>query len=572
MLIDEYLVKLGVVGDVSSATKYREQLVAIGTTATAVVGMITGAVAAVGAYFAKAVGDLDDLGTMAQNTDTSVAFIQEMGYAAEQMGSSTEAARASITGLSRVMGEAMNGVGRGAKMFAKFGISVKNADGTMRDMGDVIGQIQGKMQNMNAQQQTAFLSRLGIDASMRQVLSMTSTEFGKLIDQAREWGVNSDEQAEAASNINNRFKDLKFGLTQFRTMVGLSLIPTMDRLIGGFKEWFTANRALVQDGLMRLFSVAGYVIQVISNFISFVDKLVKSTIGWRNAILLLAAAWAIWNAAIFANPVTWIIAGIAALLLLIDDLMTYMEGGESQFGEFWGPFLDGVQLAWDALKGFWEEVQPILSQFGALLSALADEFRPTAEFLALVLGDTLVAAFEALSAAGALAFGLIGDAIKVLLALATGDANGLVDAFVSAFKRINDFANAVFGAIGKLIDNTVGRAAAFIGTVFRGGTAAQGVQAAANAVGQAGSAVGVASAGAQSPAALGPPSYAPGGNAPATAAPAPAATGAGGSSLTQHVDINIQSTDPAAAGREAARALTDTARRTVATTTPTVVQ
>ena len=572
MLIDEYLVKLGVVGDTASASKYREQLVSIGTTATAVVGMITAAIGAVGAYFAKAVGDLDDLGTMAQNTETSVAFIQEMGYAAEQMGSSTEAARSSITGLSRVMGEAMNGVGRGAKMFDKFGISVKNADGTMRGMDDVIGQIQDKMQHMNAQQQTAFLSRLGIDASMRQVLAMTSGEFGKLIDQAREWGVNSDEQAEAASNIINRFKDLKFGLNQFRTMVGLALIPTMDKLIGAFKEWFTANRTLVQDGLMRLFSVAGYVVKIVSNFISFVDTLVKSTLGWRNAILLLAAAWVVWNSAVLANPVTWIVAGIAALLLLIDDLMGYMKGEESLFGDFWAPFIDAVQMAWDALSGFWEEIQPILSEFGALLARIGEEFKPTAEFLALVLGDTLVAAFEALSAAGRLAFGLIGDAIKVLLALATGDVQGLVDAFVSAFTRIKDFANEVFGAIGKLIENTVGRAAAFIGTVVRGGTAAEGVKAAANAVGRASSAVGAASAEVPTPAALGPPSYA---STPAAGATPPAATNApaaGGASVTQHVDINIQSTDPAAAGREASRALTDTARRTVATTTPTVVQ
>jgi hypothetical protein len=561
MLIDEYLVKLGVVSDTASATKYREQLLSIGASATAVVGMITGAIGALGAYFASAVGDLDELGDMAKNTETSVAFIQELGYAASQMGSSTEAARASVQGLSRVMGEAANGVGRGAKMFQKFGISVKNADGSMRDLGDVIGQIQGKMQHMNAQQQTAFLSRLGIDASMRQVLSMTSDEFGKLIDQAREWGVNSEEQADAASTINNRFKDLRFGLNQFRTMIGLALIPTMDRLIGGFKEWFSVNRVLVQDGLMRLFSVAGYVIQVISNFVSFVDQLVKGTIGWKNAILLLAAAWVIWNRAMFLSPVTWIIAAIAGLLLLIDDLMTYMKGGDAVFGEFWGPFVAGVQLAWDAIKGFWEEVQPILSQFGAVLAALADEFRPTAEFLALVLGDTLVAAFEALSAAGSLAFGLIGDAIKLLLALATGDVNGLVDAFLSAFTRIKNFADNIFGAIGKLIENTVGRAAAFIGTVFSGGTAAQGVQAAANAVG-------VASAAAQTPGVLG---------APVSPTPAASIRGNGGgavgaSGVVQHVDINIQSTDPAAAGREASRARTDTARRSVATTAPTVVQ
>jgi hypothetical protein len=551
MLIDEYLVKLGVVGDTASATKYREQLVAIGATATAVVGLITGAIGAVGAYFAKAVGDLDDLGTMAQNSGTSVAFIQELGYAAEQMGSSTEAARSSVMGLSRVMGEAMNGVGRGAKMFQKFGISVKNADGTMRDMGDVIGQIQGKMQHMNAQQQTAFLSRLGIDASMRQVLAMTGTEFGKLIDQAREWGVNSDEQAEAASNINNRFKDLKFGLTQFRTMIGLSLIPTMDRMIGGFKTWFTVNRQLVQDGLMRLFTVAGYVIQVISNFVSFLDQLVKGTIGWKAAILLLAAAWAILNRAMLLNPITWIVAAVAGLLLLIDDLMTYLKGGDSVLASFWGPFLDGT-------KEVWANLQEIGAQFEALYTAA----KPILEYFAITLGDVFQSGFAIAIAAAQLFNGMLADLWHAIMAMFRGDLPGFVDAWISSLSRIKSFAQDVFGAISTLIDNTLGRAGAFISTLAQGGGVVNAVKAAANAVG-------VANAGAQTPTALAAPPV----SAPVTT-PSASPTGAagGGSNLTQHVDINIQSTDPAAAGREAARALTDTARRTTATTTPTVVQ
>jgi len=568
MLIDEYLVKLGVVGDTASAGKYREQLVAIGQTATMVVGMITGAIGAVGAYFASAVGDLDELGDMAKNTETSVAFIQEMGYAASQMGSSTEAARSSIQGLSRVMGEAANGVGRGAKMFDKFGISVKNADGTMRDMGDVIGQIQDKMQHMNAQQQTAFLSRLGIDASMRQVLSMTSDEFGKLIDQAREWGVNSDEQADAASTINNRFKDLKFGLQQFRTMIGLSLIPTMDRLIGGFKEWFTANRALVQDGLMRLFSVAGYVIQVISSFITFVDTLVKSTIGWKAAVLLLAAAWAVWNRAMLLNPITWIVAAIAGLLLLIDDLMGYMQGKDSLLGAFWGPFLKYVNEVWTALQ-----------ELGAAFTALYQAAKPVLDFLAAAIGDNLKAAFDIVIASWKLVYGQLLDGIKMLVAIFRGDLKGFVDAWVSSLTRIKTFAQEVFGAIAALIENTLGRAGAFIGTLAQGGGIGAAFRAATAQGGSIGdtvraatNAVGVANAGAQTPAALAAPTPAAQAAPVITPQARPAGTAGGGSSLTQHVDINIQSTDPAAAGREAARALTDTARRSVATTAPTVVQ
>lgn len=604
MVIDEYLVKLGVVGDVSKAKEYREGLLAIGETATKVLGLVTGAIGALGAYFADAVGDLDDLGDMAKNTGTSVAFIQEFGYAAAQTGSSVDAARESVRGLARMMGEAANGVGKGAKLMDKFGISVKNSDGSMRDMGDVIGQIQAKMAKMTPQQQGSFLSKMGIDASMRQVLSLTTEEFQKLTDAANEWGTNTEEQADAASAIDNRFKDLRFGMQQFRTLVGLSLIPTMDRLIGSFKAWFKENRSLIQDGLMKMFTVMGYVIQVGTNFVSFMG-------GWRNTLLLLVGVYALLNrelianaAAMLASPITWIILGVGALLLLIDDLMTYMEGGDSQFAAFWEPFLGYVAQAWGYLQGFIpaaislfdqlvdagsglvDAIAPFAEAIVELGSTIIEAFTPTVEFLSLVFGDTLVAVFNTLGAAGKLAFQLIIDALNILVAAAKGDTEAFGKAFIDVFTHINDFATTVFNSIGTLIDNTLGRGVAYLKSIFGGGTAEAAVVAARNAVGTAaaGASTPVAVGGVWSgknanvsttaPAALGGvgavtlPSATPTGlNAPqqVTATPQP-------TTIAQHVNINVQSSDPAAAGRETARALQDTARRATANAAPTVVQ
>ncbi len=39
------------------------------------------------------------------------------------------------------------------------------------------------------------------------------------------------------------------------------------------------------------------------------------------------------------NPVTWLIAGIVALVALVDDFITYLDGGESLLGAFWGPLI-----------------------------------------------------------------------------------------------------------------------------------------------------------------------------------------------------------------------------------------
>src|SRR5690606_4006236 len=46
----------------------------------------------------------------------------------------------------------------------------------------------------------------------------------------------------------------------------------------------------------------------------------------------------------------WVMAAIAGLLLLIDDFMTYMDGGDSLFGEYWGSMLGWIEENKDALN------------------------------------------------------------------------------------------------------------------------------------------------------------------------------------------------------------------------------
>ena len=61
--------------------------------------------------------------------------------------------------------------------------------------------------------------------------------------------------------------------------------------------------------------------------------------------------------AMLANPLTWIILGIGALILVIDDLITYLNGGESAFGEFWEPCIKYAKIAWDWVQRTWEVIQ-----------------------------------------------------------------------------------------------------------------------------------------------------------------------------------------------------------------------
>ena len=65
------------------------------------------------------------------------------------------------------------------------------------------------------------------------------------------------------------------------------------------------------------------------------------------------------------------IAAIGVLLLLIDDFMTYLDGGESQFGDFWGSMLKWIDEIKPALQAVWDMLvmgMSYLIEFGAFVA------------------------------------------------------------------------------------------------------------------------------------------------------------------------------------------------------------
>ena len=71
--------------------------------------------------------------------------------------------------------------------------------------------------------------------------------------------------------------------------------------------------------------------------------------------------------AMLLNPLTWIIAGILLLAIVIDDLVTYIQGGRSQFEALWSQFGTGEEiLAWlnSAARSFLQ----VMQQYGPALA------------------------------------------------------------------------------------------------------------------------------------------------------------------------------------------------------------
>ena len=168
--------------------------------------------------------------------------------------------------------------------------------------------------------------------------------------------------------------------------------------------------------------------------------------------------------AILMNPITWIIAGIVALALVIDDLIVRIKGGKSLFGTFWDPFINFGKKAYDFITKFYERFKNSegvntfietlkqslrslsnilehvfngIAYFGILLAKLFDQGNDATWFdglaqAAMFLVNAVGSAFNAI-------LGVVEMVMGAIVALFTGDTELLKQGwsdFCSSFKNL----------------------------------------------------------------------------------------------------------------------------------------
>ncbi|MBN6711142.1 phage tail tape measure protein [Haemophilus haemoglobinophilus] len=428
MLLNDLLIKIGVKADLKKLQDIEVGLKNVGKATILLGGAFAGMVAGLTAFVNSNLTALDEVRQLSKVTGEAADKIHLLGKVAEVNGSSSQAAQASIEGLSKAIGEAANGVGLGAKAFEKYGFSAKKANGEIKSSSEMLEEVRQRMVGMSNQQQIAMLSKLGIDGSMIQTLRLTNAEMQEAMQtaEALSLGVANTENVEIAAGFKDSMTEMGQMLTGVREFLSLQFAPSIQDVIARFKSWFIVNNAFIKDGLTSFARIIQRAMSFIGDFVSAIDRIIRSTVGWKNAMMILAAV-SLWAnrqmiKAFAMNPFVWIFAGLIALIALVEDFIIYLEDGEaaSYLGAFWEPFAKG--LRW---------VQGLIADFPRYLeSAVAfwNEYRDE-----ILLGIGLIVA-------------LFGRGIASM----SGQFMGFVRAF-SAIGKMSGLFSSVIGWGGKLI-------------------------------------------------------------------------------------------------------------------------
>lgn len=419
-IVNELVSKFSFVGDLAPQREFNENLKLSLALLTGFGAAIIGAAGGLVAFVSANTQAADALTDMSAETGISVESIQELGFAAELSGSSTEAMTASLAGLSKVSGDAARGLGKGKKAFEELGISVKDASGNVKTADVLFNDLRESFARLGTDKSTqkSIIAALGLDSSTLQLLNATTEEIDGLIGTARQLGIVTTEQAQAAADFQDSLGVAKFAAAALSQQIAINLAPATQKITDGFVDFLTANQDLIKGGLQWL----GEVIQATAGFFVRMTPIALALAG-AFVVAQLATGGFATVMAFLLSPVVLITAAIVALLLIVDDLLTALDGGQSViadfFMEFFGwdivPVLQGIVDAFKAMFAQLLEIgAPFFEAFGHLFDAVINLFKGN---WAAALDDLLAA------------FSSVGEGIKNIFL-------GLFDFIGSAFSQI----------------------------------------------------------------------------------------------------------------------------------------
>ena len=348
--------------------------------------------------------------------DTSqAAKIQEvvvaLGAAAVTMANEAN----KINGNLDTIGEsAAQGAEEAGKKAEEAGRSMSKLKMIAVGVGAVIGFVSGKV--------------LGFLDSAIAGAKNLAQEKGLLFDISKQELQQADEYQEAMKKTGMSIESIK-------TKIALNLVPQLTAITQKFNDWLGANKELIAAGLTKVIQWGGKFFQVIINTGRAIGKVIDNTIGWKGALALLAGAFLYLNRAMLMNPITWVVAGIVGLMLLLDDLMVYLDGGESLFGDFWGACIGWIKdvIAW------WNEFYASNKE---ILDAVFAAWSKGWEAIKTIFGGV---------------FDYIKNLMKLIVGIFTGDTDligeawqGMSDAIEKMWDGLKLYFSAVFDFLGAL--------------------------------------------------------------------------------------------------------------------------
>ena len=262
-------------------------------TSKAVLGIGAAATAAAGtiALFTKAnVNALDTLGKTASKLGVNVEFLQQMRFAAEQTGIETRTLDMGLQRFIRRVAEAAKGTGEAKGALQQLGIEFKNADGSARDIQDILFDVADGLANTSSEGERVRLAFKFFDSegvALVNTLKGGSVELKKFFNEAENLGIlissDTTKKAEAFNDQLNIIKRQFTAITQ--NLVG-AFLPVLQDVSKDLTKFLTDTKKEV-GGFDKLGqNIAVGIVQGTQGFISGIAGFLDSMNNFITGVII----------------------------------------------------------------------------------------------------------------------------------------------------------------------------------------------------------------------------------------------------------------------------------------------
>jgi TP901 family phage tail tape measure protein len=351
--------------------------------------------AGLGEAFKNCAANANAFGLDIEQTTALIGKLSDQGLKGSEAG----------TALSAVFRDITQKMKDGNITIGKTKIAVQDANGNYRSMTDILRDVENATDGMGDAQKNAALMSTFTSDSLKALNILLQTGSGNIEDFEKELRNSSGTAEEMANimndNLNGQITALKSALEGAAIAIGEALLPMIKGLVSvlqGALNWFNGlndgvKTTIVTVGLVvaaigPLLLILGSLASAIGNLIELKallaeSSILSSAIGRVSGLFtslgaiitgtVIPALQSLW-AFMLANPITLVIAAIAALVAGF----IYLWNNCESFRNFW------INL-WDNIV---ETVQNIPTYFENALNAIGDTFNSIKETITTKLSET----------------------------------------------------------------------------------------------------------------------------------------------------------------------------------------
>ena len=412
------------------------------------------------------------LGFSVEDTAEAIGLMANAGIKSTQAGTSLRTVMTSLSGDVKICGSEIGEVT----------VATANADGSMRDLGDILADCREAFAGLSESEKAAAAESLVGKNAMSGFLALMDAgegDINKLSDAINDCDGAAEKMADTMNdNLEGQFTILKSALEELGISFGQLLIPVLKDVvqwIQGFVGFLNSLPEGVKKTIVVIALVAaalGPVLIVVGKVISSIGTIMTVIPKLAGVIGTVQKAFGDLHVTMLANPIVLIIAAITALAAAF----IYLWNTNEEFREFWISLWEDVKRVavevWEGISQFmsqaWESIrqtaETVWNGMKQTITTVITGIRDTVSRVWNSIKSTVTSVVNALKSAVGGAFtsmwdGIrntvsgIYDTIKSGFGRAVSYVTGLAS---SAFQWGSDLINGIVNGIRNAIGNVVG--------------------------------------------------------------------------------------------------------------------